>query len=53
MKEVKEQKHFYAAMYLRLSKEDSDVGTTADPETQGEKMAYSEPRATVLAARGN
>lgn len=32
MKEVKEQKHFYAAMYLRLSKEDSDVGTTADPE---------------------
>lgn len=32
MKEVKEQKHFYAAMYLRLSREDSDVGTTADPE---------------------
>ena len=37
MKEVKEQKHFYAAMYLRLSREDSDVGTTADPENAGGK----------------
>lgn len=37
MKEVKEQKHFYAAMYLRLSREDSEVGTTADPESAGGK----------------
>ncbi len=37
MKEVKEQKHFYAAMYLRLSREDSDVGTITDSGKPGEK----------------
>ena len=37
MKEVKGQRHFYAAMYLRLSREDSDVGTTAGPENAGGK----------------
>lgn len=37
MKEVKEQKHFYAAMYLRLSREDSEVGATADSGNTGEK----------------
>lgn len=37
MKEVREQKHFYAAMYLRLSREDSNVGTTADPGNIREK----------------
>lgn len=37
MKEVKEQKHFYAAMYLRLSREDSDVGTITDSGKLGEK----------------
>ena len=37
MKEVKGQRHFYAAMYLRLSREDSDVGTTAGPEDAGGK----------------
>lgn len=37
MKEVREQKHFYAAMYLRLSREDSDVGITADSGNTGEK----------------
>lgn len=37
MKEVKDQKHFYAAMYLRLSREDSEVGATADFGNAGEK----------------
>ena len=31
----KESRHFYAAMYLRLSREDSDVGTTADTGSAG------------------
>ena len=30
-----ESRHFYAAMYLRLSREDSDVGTTADTGSAG------------------
>ena len=33
----KEPKHFYAAMYLRLSREDSDLGANADSGNAGEK----------------
>ena len=35
----KESRHFYAAMYLRLSREDSDVGTTADTGSAGSAEA--------------
>ncbi len=35
----KESRHFYAAMYLRLSREDSDVGTTADTGSAGNAEA--------------
>ena len=35
----KESRHFYAAMYLRLSREDSDVGTTADTGSSGNAEA--------------
>lgn len=34
-----ESRHFYAAMYLRLSREDSDVGTTADTGSAGNAEA--------------
>lgn len=33
----KEPKHFYAAMYLRLSREDSDLGANAESGNAGEK----------------
>ena len=33
----KESQHFYAAMYLRLSREDSDSGANADSGSEGEK----------------
>ena len=32
----KESKYFYVAMYLRLSREDSDVGITADSGNTGD-----------------
>ena len=35
----KESRHFYAAMYLRLSREDSDAGTTADTGSAGNAEA--------------
>ena len=35
----KESRHFYAAMYLRLSREDSGVGTTADTGSAGNAEA--------------
>ena len=35
----KESRHFYAAMYLRLSREDSDVRTTADTGSAGSAEA--------------
>ncbi len=34
-----ESRHFYAAMYLRLSREDSDVGTTAGSAGTGSAEA--------------
>lgn len=51
MKETGQQKPFLAAMYLRLSREDSEVGTIAAFGTAEKKMAHSKLRATASAVR--
>lgn len=51
MKEAKEQNHFYAAMYLRLSREDSDVGTNASSGNTGEKDGASRAESNSIGSQ--
>ena len=45
---MKEVKHFYAAMYLRLSREDSDVGTVPATGNAGEKDGLSKAESNSI-----
>ena len=48
----KESRHFYAAMYLRLSREDSDVGTTADTGSAGSAEATFRAESNSIGSQG-
>lgn len=48
---MKEVKHFYAAMYLRLSREDSDVGTVPATGNAGEKDSLSKAESNSIGSQ--